>query len=202
MNDVVEVEKLKTVQNAGNKKFGLTLLESPTTTHVISEIPTHEQVHDEKQIFPILKREGHVHNERMLQFGKQLTFIQNGMNALFLDNLCLVHLLHRVYLPCFFKLHTPHLAETTLTDYILTVKMLLRDLSSLQQLLFLTLKFGEINLETILHFFGGFLGNRRVASVVLFRFFVPHLLALFRILLDRHSSRHYSTSTAINALFS
>ena len=67
VDDVVEVEVFKSHQNAGNKKFGLHLLEPPPAAHVVPQITTHQQIHDEVEIFPILEGVGHVDDKRVFE---------------------------------------------------------------------------------------------------------------------------------------
>jgi hypothetical protein len=68
--DIVEVEKLQSDQHAGNEEFGFAFLEPASAAHMVPEIPSHEQVHDEIEVFPVLEGVGHVDDEGVFEFAE------------------------------------------------------------------------------------------------------------------------------------
>lgn len=125
------------------------------------------------------------------------------MDALFADNLGLVHFLHRVDFLGFFKLHAPDLAEAALADHVLAVEVVPVDLFALEDQLALLLLLGvelrQIDLEAVLYVLGRFLGNCRVATVMLFFTPTRRLLALSYLFRPMISSRHHGSCIAIDA---
>lgn len=68
MDDVIEMQELQSNDHTSYEKLGLIFSESPPATHMIPQIPTDQQIHDQIQIFPVLECIGHVDDKRMLQF--------------------------------------------------------------------------------------------------------------------------------------
>lgn len=126
------------------------------------------------------------------------------MDALLADDLCLMHLLHRVYFLVFLGLDTPHLTESTLADHILAIEVLAIDLLALQvdarRRLILGLQFGEVDLEAILNILVRFLADGGIASIM---FLVPlgmDLFALPCVLVEMRATGHDNSVAAAQTL--
>ena len=123
------------------------------------------------------------------------------MNALLSNNFCFVHFLHSINFLTFFQANTPHLTKASLSDHILTVKVIPVNLPALQDqpfFGFISFEFRQIDFETVLDFLVGFLRDGRIASIV---FFFSSLWVVGRrmtIVLLRVSSR-YNSSIAVDA---
>lgn len=68
MDDVIEMQELQSNDHTSYEKLGLIFSEPPPAAHMVPQIPADQQIHDQIQIFPVLKRIGHVDDKRMLQF--------------------------------------------------------------------------------------------------------------------------------------
>lgn len=204
MDDVVEVQELQANQHAGYQEFGLCFLETTTATHVVSQVSADQQVHDEIEVLPILKGIGHVDDGWMLEFGQQFAFVEHGVDAFLPDDLSLMHFLHRVDLLGFLHAHTPHLAETSLPDDVDAVEVVATNLLTLYLFasfcLFL-FEFGKVDFKTVLHVPVGFLGDSRVAAVVLLLPAWRHLFALAGTVVDLRTARHHHTRCTVDARF-
>lgn len=67
MNDIIQVKVLQTNKDAGNEKFGLHLLESTSTAHMVTKVSTDKQIHDQIEVLSVLECVGHVNNKRMFE---------------------------------------------------------------------------------------------------------------------------------------
>ena len=67
VDDVVEVEILKTDQNGSDEEFCFHLLEAPSAAHMVAEISSDQEIHDEVEVLSVLEGVGHVDDERMFQ---------------------------------------------------------------------------------------------------------------------------------------
>ena len=141
MDDVVEVKVLKSHQNAGNEEFCLHLLEPSPAAHVIPQITTHEQIHNEVEIFPILEGVGHIDNKRVFESGEELSLVEDGVDAFLAYDLGFVHFLHGVYFLGFFELDAPDFSEAPLAHYELAVEVVTGDLFALKDESFLVVVF-------------------------------------------------------------
>ena len=86
------------------------------TAYVVSEIAAAQVVHDQVKVLSVLKRVVHIHNERILELGQDLSLIDHGLHAALRDDASLAHLLHREVLLGLLTLDSPHFAEAALTD--------------------------------------------------------------------------------------
>lgn len=55
MNNIVEVQKLKTNEDAGNEKLSLHLFKSSSTSHVVTQVTSNQQIHNEIEVLSVLK---------------------------------------------------------------------------------------------------------------------------------------------------
>ena len=170
MDDVVEVQVLEAHQDAGDEELCLHLLKPSPAAHVVAQVPADQQVHDQVEVFPVLKGVGHVDQEGVLQPRQQFPLVEHRMDAFLADNLGLVHLLHRVHLLSLLQLHAPHLPEPALAHHVLAVKVVPVHLLALQHQSLprlLALELRQVNFETVLYVLVGLLGDSGVAAVVL-----------------------------------
>ena len=65
MDYFIGVEIVKAKQDAANKEFGLLFVESPHSTYMVPEIPTRHILHDQVEVFPVLKGAEHIDKERV-----------------------------------------------------------------------------------------------------------------------------------------
>ena len=65
MNNVVQMQVLQGHENASYKEFCFHLFESSSTTHMISQISSDQQIHDQIQILSILKSIVHIDDKGM-----------------------------------------------------------------------------------------------------------------------------------------
>jgi hypothetical protein len=77
VDNIIEMEILKSNQNASDKKLSLHLLETPAAAHVVAEVATDKQVHNEVKVLTILEGVGHIDDEWMLELRKQLSLVEN-----------------------------------------------------------------------------------------------------------------------------
>lgn len=67
MDDVIEVQVFEADQNAGDEEFSFHFFESSPAPHVVPEISSHEKVHNEIKVLPVLERIRHVYNKGVLE---------------------------------------------------------------------------------------------------------------------------------------
>jgi len=70
MYDIIEMQKFESNKHACHKEFSLTFLESTSASHMISQIASYKQIHNQIEVFSILEGIGHVDDKRMFKFAK------------------------------------------------------------------------------------------------------------------------------------
>ena len=91
-------------------------VEASMSADVVTQISTRKIIHDQVQVFPVLKRVVHVDKEDILELGKDLPFIYDRLHTALGDDASLRHLLHGVVLLGFLALDSPDLAKTTFAN--------------------------------------------------------------------------------------
>ena len=89
MNNIVQMQELEAIHDGGNKELCLLLSKSPSHAHMVPQVATSQQVHNQVQGFSILKSIVHIHNKRMLQLAQQLPLVHYRVNTLFSDDFSL-----------------------------------------------------------------------------------------------------------------
>lgn len=128
MDNVVVMEILKPDDKIGHKKFGLNFRKATFFADMIPQITTIKIIHNQKQILPILKREADIYQEGMPQLSQKFSLVHDWVNRLFLDDLRLVHFLHRVHNIVLLVLHLPYFSEAALSYRIEDLKAVFRNL--------------------------------------------------------------------------
>lgn len=113
------------------KHFKLTILtclflgKSSVLANMVAEVSTIEDVHYKVQVLSILEGIVHVDNERVMELGKDLSFVHYWLYAALRYDPRLRHLLHCILLLCFLSVNLPHLSETSFANAILIVEIVL-----------------------------------------------------------------------------
>jgi hypothetical protein len=93
---------------------------------MVPQVPTREVVHDQIDIFTVLKSIVHVDYEWILKLSQYLSLIHDRLETPLGEDPGLGHFLHSILLFALFALYLPHFPEASLPDTVLIVKGTLR----------------------------------------------------------------------------
>ena len=91
-------------------------VEASMSADVVTQISTRKIIHDQVQVFPVLKRVVHVDKEDILELGKDLPFIYDRLHTALGDDASLRHLFHGVVLFGLFPFDSPNFSKATLAN--------------------------------------------------------------------------------------
>lgn len=77
MDDVVQMEELECDKNAGNEELGFSFLEATSAAHMVSEVSTNQQIHNQIKVLPVLESIGHIDDVRVFKFRQQLPLVED-----------------------------------------------------------------------------------------------------------------------------
>lgn len=123
MDYVFLVNVFETRYQTSDEKPGGLLVESSILTNVIPQVATWKIVHNQIQVFAVLKSVVHVDNVHVLQLCEDLSFIDNRLNWSFGDYSCFWHLFHCERLSFFLPLDFPYFAEATFPNTVVVNKV-------------------------------------------------------------------------------
>jgi hypothetical protein len=127
VDDRLVVDVLETFDDAGDEKPGFLLVKLPALGQPVPEVSSGEQVHNQIQIIPVLESVLHIDQEVGLELAQYFPLVEYGINASFVKDSGLSHLLHGKHLAVFLTLDLPDLAKASLPDGVLVAEVVLLD---------------------------------------------------------------------------
>lgn len=121
------MQATKNSKSRTKQDTGLIFAEASHLPEMKTEVTAGEEVDYQVQVFAVLERVPHVDEKRVVQVLQEVLLIQDGIDAAFLNDFRLGHLLQSIQLLVALHLAPPHSAKASLADHVKELKVLLSD---------------------------------------------------------------------------